>query len=235
MSPFRSLLDAYRWGRWPRRLIVAALLAAAAASALSAGAAQTTGPRLASRTVPVMLAGHLLPAGHVLRARDLRAARWPAGLLPTAATRAGDLVGRRVAAPVAAGEPVTPAHLVGPALADGLAAGQVAVPVTVGGGATDEFVHVGDRVDLWTTPLATGLEVSGAPAGDTASHRPLQVAQGVPVLAVLGPADPAPLDLSSGTQADAPLRLVVAIGRADVPRFESAQGDGLFAVVTPPP
>jgi Flp pilus assembly protein CpaB len=82
-----------------------------------------------------------------------------------------EVVGRTLAAPLRAGEPVTDVRLVGPALTDGYP-GLDAVPVRLPDPGMVALLRVGDRVDLVSadpqggdaTVVATGLPVLALPA-----------------------------------------------------------------------
>lgn len=95
------------------------------------------------------MAAHDLPAGQALAAADLRVARWAPDTRPSGSVAdVAALVGRRVAAPVTAGEALTPSRLHGPGLLTGLAAGQVATHVSVPDARVAALLHPGDHVDV---------------------------------------------------------------------------------------
>lgn len=110
---------------------------------------------------PVTVTATDLPPGTVLAASDLVVARFPAASVPSGV--AGDpaeLLGRVLAGPVRAGEPVTDVRLVGAGLTALLPAGQVAAPVRLADLAVAELVRAGDRVNvLATAPDAGTAEV----------------------------------------------------------------------------
>jgi Flp pilus assembly protein CpaB len=118
-------------------------------------------------TVPVRVAAHDLPSGTVLSPRDLVTRRFPTAVAPPGT--AADAVGRTLAAPVRAGEPVTDVRLVAPSLVSGYP-GRVALPVRVADADSVALLRVGDRVGL----------VAADPRRGTASY----VATDVPVLAL---------------------------------------------------
>src|SRR5579875_2710958 len=137
-----------RFGRWPRLLLAGACLLLALLSATGAARHSSAAP-----TARVVVAARDLPAGATLTARDLAVARWPAELRPSGAR--GDpsaLVGRRLAGPVTAREPLTPQRLVGNALTRGLAADLVAAPVVLDDPHAADLVRPGDRVTVLATP-----------------------------------------------------------------------------------
>src|SRR4051812_23424966 len=144
-----------------RRLLAALLTATGVAAGLRAAGAEPP------PTVLVTVAAHDLPAGEVVGPGDVRRVGFAPGSAPEGL--AGDAVGRTLAAPLRAGEPVTDVRLVGPALADGYP-GLVAVPVRLPDGAMAGLLRVGDRIDL----------VSADPQGGAAEV----VAAAVPVLAL---------------------------------------------------
>lgn len=122
-----------------RRPLAAVLAAVAVATGLHAARAEP--PARAQ----VLVAARDLPAGEVLGAEDVRRTGFPAGSVP--AGLAQDVVGRTLAAPLRAGEPVTDVRLVGPALTDGYP-GLVAVPVRLPDAGMAGLLRVGDRIDL---------------------------------------------------------------------------------------
>jgi Flp pilus assembly protein CpaB len=144
-----------------RRLLAAVLTAVAVASGIHAAAAPPP------TAVDVAVAARDLPAGTVLGPGDLRTVGFAPGSVPAGASYYA--LGRTLAAPLRAGEPVTDVRVVGPALTEGYP-GLTAVPVRLPDAAMVDLLRVGDRVDL----------VSADPQGSGASV----VATDVPVLAV---------------------------------------------------
>jgi Flp pilus assembly protein CpaB len=122
-----------------RRPLAAVLAAVAVATGLHAARAEP--PARAQ----VLVAARDLTAGEVLGAEDVRRTGFPAGSVPSGL--AEDAVGRTLAAPLRAGEPVTDVRLVGPALTDGYP-GLVAVPVRLPDAGMAGLLRVGDRIDL---------------------------------------------------------------------------------------
>lgn len=188
-----------------RRRPLAALLSAVA---VAAGIHAATAPPPA--TVEVAVAARDLAAGTVLAPGDLRRVGFAPGSVPAGASY--DAVGRTLAAPLRAGEPVTDVRVVGPALTEGYP-GLSAVPVRLPDAGMAGLLRVGDVVDL----------VSADPQGGGASV----VATGVPVLAV---PDSAPETAPSGL----PGRLVVIGAPAgDVPRIADASVRTFLTVAFP--
>ena len=140
-------------------------------AAVCAGVAVVAGVSAASEpppaTVAVVVAAHDLPAGRTLDPADLTTVAFAPGSEPAAL--ADDPVGRVLAAPVTAGEPVTDVRLVGPDLAAGHP-GRSAVPLRLPDPGMVALLRTGDVVDL----------VAADPRGDGAAT----VASGVPVLAL---------------------------------------------------
>ncbi|MGN6606934.1 MAG: Flp pilus assembly protein CpaB [Jatrophihabitans sp.] len=224
MDLVRDLLDAYRWRVWPRRLVVGALLLGAAVAALLPRPAPAA-PRVP--TADVVVARHALPAGRVLGRGDLRADARPRVATPAeAATRVRDLVGRRLAGPVTAGEVLTMLRVVGPGLAAGLPPGTVAVPLTVDAGAAG-FVRVGDHVDLYRTPPGAGA-ATDVPA---TSGQAVRVAGGMLVLAVttVTPDAPATVDTAATDQ------LVVACSEGQAAALVTERTNPLSPIVVADP
>ncbi|MEV5003575.1 SAF domain-containing protein [Nocardioides sp. LML1-1-1.1] len=153
-----------------RRRPLAALLAAGAVAAGLHALAPPDPP-----SVGVLVAGHDLPAGHVLASGDLTEVTVPAGVVPAGAV--GRPEGRTLAAPLRAGEPVTDVRLVGAGLADAQPAGTVAAPVRLSDPGQATLLTVGDRIDLLATdprggnarPLAADALVLALPEAGTTS------------------------------------------------------------------
>lgn len=159
------------------------LAAVCAAVAVVAGLSATREPP--PSTVPVLVVARDLPAGTTLADGDLSIAAFAAGTEPAA--RVGSPVGRVLAAPMAAGEPVVEVRLVGPGLADSHP-GLAAVPLRLPDPGMVDLLRVGDVVDL----------VAANPQGGSATT----IASDVPVLAI-----PAADDTQTG--AGLPGRLLV--------------------------
>jgi Flp pilus assembly protein CpaB len=123
-----------------RRRPLAALLAAAA---VVAGLHELRPPP--PDVVAVLTAARDLPAGTTLHEQDLRSVDYASGTAPSGL--ASDAVGRVLAAPVRAGEPLTDVRLVGAALAAAYP-GSVAIPVRLPDAGMAALLHVGDRIDL---------------------------------------------------------------------------------------
>jgi Flp pilus assembly protein CpaB len=188
-----------------RRRPLAALCAAGAVLAGLHAVRPPPGP-----TVTVEVAAHDLPSGAVLTGGDLVSRSYPAGVAPVGSV--ADAVGRTLAGPVRAGEPVTDARLVAPALLDGYP-GRVALPVRIADAAAVGLLRSGDRVDL----------VAADPRRGTASY----VAVGVPVLAI--PAlDPGQ---ATGGAALTGRLVVIAAAPSDVDRIAGAAATDLLSVV----
>lgn len=149
-----------------RRLLAAALAAVAVASGLHAATAAPPAQ------VPVVVAAHDLPAGSVLTPADVRRTGFTPDSVPESTVAEADLVGRTLAAPLRAGEPVTDVRLVGPALTDGYP-GLTAVPVRLPDTGMAALLHVGDRIDLVAADpqdaaaavVATDVPVLALPSG----------------------------------------------------------------------
>lgn len=161
-------------------------------------------------TVAVRVAAHDLVSGTVLSPGDLVTRRFPAPVAPPGTSSAA--VGRTLAAPVRAGEPVTDVRLVAPSLVAGYP-GRVAVPVRISDAETVALLRVGDHVGL----------VAADPRRGTASY----LATDVPVLAL-------PRPDGGGADAAAPLpgRLVViAAFPSEVDRIAGAAATDLLSLV----
>jgi Flp pilus assembly protein CpaB len=150
-----------------RRLLAAVCAGVAMLFAVQAAAAPPPA------TVEVLTAARDLPSGAVLTRADLVVAEFAAGTAPARAPAYDEAVGRTLAAPLGAGEPVTDLRLVGPSLLDGYP-GLAAVPVRIPDPDVVALLEVGDRIDLVAT------DPRGA-AGATV------IAEDVPVLAMPQP------------------------------------------------
>jgi Flp pilus assembly protein CpaB len=167
-----------RLGRWPRLAAAGLCLLLALATAVRAPGAPAP-----VRTVRVVVAARTLAAGHLLGARDLAVARWPARLRPGGTASAlARLVGARLAGPLLAGEPITSSRLLGAGLTAGLSPGVVATVVSLADPGSADLVHAGDQVDVLATPRPD-LDVPAA-AG-TGPPRVSEVAPRARVLAML--------------------------------------------------
>ena len=150
-----------------RRRLLAALLTGVA---VLAGIRATAAPPPPAD--PVLVAARDLSAGLVLAADDVRTAAFAEGTAPEGTVVVTDVVGRTLAAPLRAGEPVTDVRLVTAGLLEGYddLGELVAVPVRIPDADAVALLRVGDRIDLLSTdPRGRGTE---------------RVAAGVPVLAL---------------------------------------------------
>ena len=129
--------------RLRRRLLAAGL--AAGAVALGLGVVAPPPPP----TTPVVVAVADLRGGGVLAASDLAVRRFPPAAVPAGAARSPSRwMGRTLAAPVRAGEPLTDVRVVGPGLVAGYGPGVVAAPVRIADAGSVALTRVGDRVDV---------------------------------------------------------------------------------------
>ncbi|WP_309647644.1 SAF domain-containing protein [Nocardioides sp.] len=170
-----------------RRLLAAALTAVAVAAGLHAVAAPP------ERTTGVVVAARDLPVGAVLAPGDLTTVDLPPDVVPPDVV--DDPLGRVLAGPVRAGEPLTDVRLVGPDLVAGRS-DLVAAPVRLPDAAMADLLRVGDVIDL----------VAADPQRAT-SH---VVASEVPVLALPGDRD------LSGASALPGRLVVVGLGGRDL-------------------
>jgi Flp pilus assembly protein CpaB len=145
------------------------LAAALAAAAVLSGVHELRPPPPPVVVVPT--AARDLPAGTTLDAGDVLAATYPAGTAPAGLVR--DAVGRVLAAPVRAGEPLTDVRLVGAPLAAAYP-DEVVVPVRLPDAGMASLLRVGDRIDLVAADpqggmarlVADDLTVVALPAAD---------------------------------------------------------------------
>lgn len=169
-----------------RRLLAAVCAGVAVLFAVQAAAAPPPA------TVKVLTAARDLPSGAVLARDDLVMAEFAAGTAPARVPTYDEAVGRTLAAPLAAGEPVTDLRLVGPSLLDGYP-GLAAVPVRIPDPDVVALLEVGDRIDLVATDPRGAAET-------------MVIAEDVPVLATPQPSSEAGV---SGAGAGLSGRLVV--------------------------
>lgn len=123
-----------------RRLLAAAFTALAVIAGLSA-------LRPSDGLEPVLVARRDLPSGHVVTTADVRNASVPPSAVPEHALGRDEAVGRRVAGPMRAGEPLTDVRVVRPGSLAGY--GDDAVLTTVRIDPVEATaIGVGDRVDV---------------------------------------------------------------------------------------
>jgi Flp pilus assembly protein CpaB len=96
--------------------------------------------------VRVLVARHDLDSGHVIEESDVRVA--VLGDAPDHAMTSAAAVGRRVAGPMRAGEPLTDYRVLEPDALDGYGADAVLTSVVVPDDSSLTGVQVGDRVDV---------------------------------------------------------------------------------------
>jgi Flp pilus assembly protein CpaB len=169
---------------WHRRLLAAGLAAGAVALAMHAA---DTGPS----TVPLVVIARDLPGGSSLQRSDLDTIEVLPASVPTGAAASIDaVVGRMLAGPARAGEPVTDVRLIGPSLLQGWGDDLLAVPVRVADPGAVAIVRPGELIDLIAAPV-NGQGSAGP------------IATQVPLLAV-------PAQVDGGLHADGAL-LVVAV------------------------
>jgi Flp pilus assembly protein CpaB len=143
MDRLRHLADEHR------RLLAAVCAALAVLAGLSA-------VRQSPQTATMLVARHDLASGAVVTADDVRLAEVPRAAVPDHVLPRHRAVGRRVAGPMRAGEPLTDVRLVGPGSLDGYGAGAVFTTIRVDRADT-AALGAGDRVDV----------VAVAPGGET--------------------------------------------------------------------
>ncbi|MFV0463535.1 MAG: SAF domain-containing protein [Nostocoides sp.] len=151
-----------------RRIVAAALAGLALALTLNVLAPG------APPSVTITIAADDVPAGTVLSSADLRTVDVPADTVTSRAmVDARDAVGRRLAVPLASGEPVTSTRLLGPGLLVGRPAGEAAIMVPVAGPTTT--IAPGRSIDLYVPgtarPVAVDVLVLAlVPAGQQEPH-----------------------------------------------------------------
>lgn len=149
--PSLTALDLRRAISRHRALLAAGLAAGSLAAALS-----VLSPRPPTG-VQALVAARDLAAGTALAPADLRQVFVPTSLVPAGLlVRAGDAVGRVLAAPVRRGEPLTDVRLAGVDLLSARSGDLVAVPVRVADAASAALVSAGDRVDVLAAAATPG-------------------------------------------------------------------------------
>jgi pilus assembly protein CpaB len=129
--------------------------------------------------ISVAVAVQALPTGHRLEARDLRSVEIPRsiGAAPAGGTAPEGFIGRVLAAPVTAGEPVSEARLVAPTVAAWAGpSGTSPLPVRFADAGAVDLIDAGQRLDV--------LAASGPELGGELPEARV-VASGVLVLAVV--------------------------------------------------
>ncbi len=237
-SRWRPLLRAISWHR---RLVAAACVAVA----VTAGV-QVFRPDPPPQ-VRVVVAAAALPGGRVLATSDLSTVDIePDGAPEKALTNPTELVGRRLAAPVGAGEPITAVRLLGRSLVGDfgreLGGSAVLTPVRVADAGVLVLVHPGDRVDVIAVgqadPSAAGEPGGQALPGSAGPGAARVVVADAPVLAVQ-PTNTAsgagPLSDSGGSDAPAGTGLIVlaTTGQAALDLAGAAVGSTVSVVVHP--
>ena len=128
-----------------------ALAAACAALAVLAAVQATRPPQPGAA---VLVAARDLSSGHVVTAADLRTVRLAAAAQPTHLLDRRAAVGRRVAGPLRAGEPITDRRVIEPRDLSGHGDDAVLSMVRLDDQASTVGLRVGDRVDVVASPDA---------------------------------------------------------------------------------
>jgi pilus assembly protein CpaB len=185
-----------------RRLGTAGLAAVAVVSAVHVLAPEPP------RTTPLVVAAHDLASGRVIAPGDLQVVQTDPDLVPAgAATNDTDLLGRVVAGPMNAGEPVTDRRVLGAALIAGYPLGLVAAPIRIQDPDVVALLRVGDRIDIY------------ASTGDP----------DVPALRVVSDVAVVALPTADPTDRDGAL-VVLAVTQADAARLAQASATTALSV-----
>lgn len=171
-------------------------------------------------TTAIAVAARDLPAGSRLTAGDVRLLDVPRTVAPDgASTTSGGIVGRVLADPVRAREPLTDVRLGASRQPQGLGPGQVAAPIRLIDPDIGPLLHPGATVDVLAAP-----DTPDGSAGPQVAAR--LVARGVRILAV-------PKTASTGGSAQGTLA-VVAVSRSDAQAVAGAEANGRLSVVFEP-
>jgi Flp pilus assembly protein CpaB len=142
MNPLR-LLDRVR-----RRILVHRRVLGASFAGVTVWLVVQAATAPPPHTVPVWTAAHDLPSGTVLTRHDLARTGFAPGSVPAHAIGSvGSVLGRTLATPLGAGDPVTPAHLAGSERLAGYP-GRAAVAVRIPDPAVAALLSPGQRVAL---------------------------------------------------------------------------------------
>lgn len=130
--------------RWQRLQRPVALILLTTGALLLWGRSHADSP-----TQPTLIAARDVSAGQVLTADDVTVAAWPGSVRPAAAlVGPEEIVGRRAATALTAGEPLTALRVVGPSSLATAGAGEVAVLLPEDPLAKAGLLRPGDRVDI---------------------------------------------------------------------------------------
>lgn len=173
-----------------RRLLAASLTGLAVLAAL-------TSLRQTPDGVQVLIARHDLRSGHVIAAADVRTASVPADSAPDHTLARGEVIGRRVAGPMRAGEALTDFRVLQADSLAGYGTGIVFTTIRVDRADGASSVRVGDRVDV----------VAVDPDGETGAQ---VVARGVEVVTTPSFADSDTGSLGIATSEKGALALATA-------------------------
>lgn len=150
--PIERLRSLLRTRGWPRALALRRFVAIALVLLAGLLTLRPAGARESSQSA-VLVAARDLTSGRVLTAADVTTRFLPYGVVPSGAlTNPGAGVGRVLAGPVRAGEPLTDVHLVGPT-AIALTSGDptaATVPLRLADPDVADLLRPGIRVDVVT-------------------------------------------------------------------------------------
>jgi Flp pilus assembly protein CpaB len=194
-----------RWRTLRRRVLSRRRPLAALCAAVAVLVGLRVGAAPAPPSVPVPVAVRDLPAGSVVGRDDVTTAAFAPGTAPAAA--AEDPVGRVLAAPVGAGEPVTDVRLVGARLA-AAHPDLTVMPVRLPDAGVVDLLRPGDRIDLLAadpgsggaTPLAHDVLVLAVPPAGSSSVEDPAAPPGRLVVLGLGPTAAPDVGLAAVTQ-----------------------------------
>ncbi len=148
-------------------------------AAFCAGLAVLTGLSAIQQSpdgVRVLVARHDLASGHLITEGDLRTAVAGSGARPSHTLTTRQAVGRQVAGPMRAGEPITDYRVLRPDALDGYGPDAVLISIPVPDSSGVTGLQVGDRIDV----------VAVDPHGESRAE---VVARGVEVVTVPHPED----------------------------------------------
>lgn len=156
---------------------------------------------------PVVVAARDLRSGHVITASDLDVVDFPATARPSNVLSRADAVGRRVAGPVRAGEPMTDRRVIEPRDLSGHGDDAVLTMVRLDDPSVVAGLRVGDRVDVVASVVDAETPTRVVARGATIAILPRAERDSAPSVGVVTPRKDA-LDLASAAL-DARLGLLV--------------------------
>ena len=195
------------------------------------------------KLVSMVMTNTSLPAGTIVSAHDVSVTAIPAPGVPGALPTLSDIVGKKLAQPVVAHQPLMSSDLVATRLLQGLAPGEVGVMLPVSLASSDN-VRPGDRVTvIWlgsgnngTSSTTASSGTSGSMGSSPAALPPGSVlAQGLRVLSVLNNnGGPVQSYNTGGLNASTPASVELAVPSYEAGPIAVAADSGRFWLALTP-